>query len=467
MCRQLPYTWGLTVLLLIAFLVAGCNFGSPPPATLQVQFPTLAASAPGTRPPTASLPDGAGSSRPIDPGIRDILDSVQSDRLMVAVGTLVDMQTRHVLSKTTTTIGGIDGARDWLLSQFNAIRAENPDRPISIWTQPVPLTWNGVSVTPYNVVTVFQGTDVGAGVLVLGAHYDSISTDYYNGQAYAPGANDNASGVAALLEIARILAPLSHRATILFVAFAAEETGRQGSLAFVKNYLQAQSKPVDVRGMINLDIIGSEVGHNGEVDHRTIRLFSADPNDSPSRQLARQLALIISTYLDDADPVVQSAEERVGRWGDHQSFSAAGYPSVRVIEGLEDQTRQHTPRDTLDNVQPAYLMRTTRAALAAITILADGPAAPADLSLRMPLTNSQAETLRWTPCPGAVRYLVTLRQTSSLYYDQVFTVAASPAPELTWGGLTQYATVAVAAVDAAGRMGPLTPEMPLSALRRD
>jgi hypothetical protein len=308
---------------------------------------------------------------------------------------------------------------------------------------------------------------VGAGVIVLGAHYDSISTDFTNGQVDAPGADDNASGVAALLEIARILAAQPHRATLLFVAFAAEETGRQGSQTFVKSYLQAQDPPIAVRGMINLDTIGSEVGPNGEIDHQTIRLFSAEPNDSISRQLARQLVLIISTYLpDEVNPVLQSAEERVGRWGDHQPFSEAGYPAVRIIQGLEDQARLHSPRDTFDNVQPGYLMRTTRAALASTIILADGPTPPGDLALRALAGDPQTQVLIWTPVPGAARYLVALRQTSSLYYDQLLTVEASPTPELRWAGFGKYATVAVATVDAAGRMGPLSPEVSIASLLR-
>jgi hypothetical protein len=461
MFRHLPRT----LIPILVFLLLACDISAAPPATLQVQFPTATASRAVT--PTAIIPLGVATSWPVDPAVQGLLDRVQSDRLMITVGTLVDMRTRHVLSRRTETVGGIDGARDWLVGQFNDIRKTYPDQPISVWTQPVPFTWHGVDVAPQNVSAVFQGTDVGAGVIVLGAHYDSISTDFTNGQVDAPGADDNGSGVAALLEIARILAPQSHRATLLFVAFAAEETGRQGSQAFVKSYLQAQEPPIAVRGMINLDTIGSEVGPNGEIDHQTIRLFSAEPNDSTSRQLARQLALIISTYLpDEVNPVLQSAEERVGRWGDHQSFSEAGYPAVRIIQGLEDPARQHSPRDTFDNVQPGYLMRTTRAALASAIILADGPTPPGDLALRALVGDPQTQVLIWTPVPGAAGYLVALRQTSSLFYDQLLTVEASPTPELRWAGFGKYATVAVATVDAAGRMGPLSPEVSIASLLR-
>jgi hypothetical protein len=182
--------------------------------------------------------------------------------------------------------------------------------------------------------------------------------------------------------------------------------------------------------------------------------------------LARQLGLIISTYLDDVDAVIQSAEERVGRWGDHQSFSAAGYPSVRFIQGLEDTARQHTPRDTIDNVQPGFLMKTTRATLISTLILASGPTPPRDIALRISAADSSIETLVWTPAPQAVKYLIVLRRTSSLFYDKILTIEASALPELIVSDLSQYATIAVAAVDSAGRMGPLTPEISIAALRK-
>jgi hypothetical protein len=395
-----------------------------------------------------------------------MLALIQPDSLVLTVSTLVDMHTRHVLSKPTTASKGIAGARDWLVEQFTEIRASNPQRPIDVWTQDVRYTWNNRHIDSENIVTVFTGTDIGAGVVLLGAHYDSITTDFTNGQAFAPGANDNGSGIAAMLEIARVLAPQAHRATIMFVAFTGEETGRQGSLAFVKSYLQAQNPPVELRAMINLDIIGSEMGPNGDIDRRTMRIFSAEPNDSLSRQLARQLALIIKTYLDDVDPIIQSAEERSGRWGDHQSFRAAGYPAVRFIQGLEDLSRQHTPRDTLDNVQPGYLMRTTRAALISVATLADGPRPPTDLVLRPKPEDPTMHTLIWTPVQGVAKYLVTLRQAPSLYYDQIFTVKASAAPELAWTGFNRFATVAIASIDDAGQMGPLSPEISIATLLR-
>jgi hypothetical protein len=453
---------------LVALLVtAACgfsNFAAEPPATLQVQLATVPPTA--TMPPnlTPTPPTGVVPNRPVDPAVGKMLAQVQSDRLMVTVGTLSGMFSRHVLSTKDNPERGIGAARDWLLGRFTGFGPQ-PARQIEVWTQPVQYTWGGgtVNVTS-KMSSLFSWHGRGPNVIVIGAHYDTITTNYSDGKAYAPGANDNASGVAAMLETAEIMAGWPCRATLVFVAFTAEETGRQGSLAFVKNYLQAQISPIPVRAMLNLDIIGSEMGANGEIDRRTIRLFSAEPNDSPSRQLARQMALIINTYMDDANPVVQSAEERTGRWGDHQSFSAAGYPAVRLIQSLEDPTRQHSARDTIEGIQPAYLMRTTRAALASVAILAGGPSAPADMSLSLVTDETHRQTLVWLPVSGAAGYLVALRQTSSVYYDQVITVQA--AHQLTWDGFGRYAAVAVAAFNAEGRMGPFSPERPLANITR-
>ena len=443
--------------MLLGFLigVSACSLYDAPVPTLETRLVATSVPLP-TATSGRALPINATSSHPVDPRVSALLEKVQSDRLMQTVSAMADMRTRHILSRPAAT-SGINAARDWLIRQLGAIRDANPTRPIDVWTQPVPMIFNGVRLTTQNVVTVFQGTDIGGGVVVVGAHYDSMSADFYNGTTAAPGANDNGSGVAALLEIARIVAPTPHRATIMFVAFTAEETGRQGSLAFVKDYLQAQTPPIDVRGMINLDIIGSDVGPNGEVDPRAIRVFSAEPNSSSSRQLARQLALFVGTYMDDVTIVLQSAEERVGRWGDQQSFSAAGYPALRMIEGLENTTRQYSALDTVDNVQADYLMRTTRTALVGVVLMADGPLPPADVARR---TTPSGDLLVWTPAAGASGYVIALRAANSLGYDQVLVV--DHGTQITWDGLARYTYVAVGSVDASGRMGPLSMELDIT-----
>lgn len=428
------------------------------PNMLNLQLPTPTLAPPATPTPQSDVQVG----RPLDRQVWALRDEVQNDRLMHSLSRLVGFGTRHVLSPVDRANYGIGAARDWLFQAFEAIRVAHPNKPIQVWTQPVWYTWQGQQVRAENVIAVLQGSDVGAGVYVVGAHYDSISTPPTDGNAYAPGANDNASGVAALLEIAQIMAGQPQRATLIFVAFTAEETGRQGSLAFVENYLQAHTPPIAIRGMLNLDMLGSMRDANGRTDSRTLRLFSAAPNDSPSRQLARQVALIISTYTDEVLPVLQSSEDRVGRWGDQMSFSAAGYAAVRLIQSLEDHTRQHNGRDSLDAIALDYLMRTTRVALTVVAVLSGGLAPPAAESLSLTAI-SNGHQLAWASVPNAAAYVVALRQTASLGYDMLLTVNSAL---LSWDQFMRYEAISIAAVDANGRFGGFSPEVKVRDLLR-
>lgn len=192
-------------------------------------------------------------------------------------------------------------------------------------TQEFPITWNDIRGTGKNIIGILSGTDVGGGVIILGAHYDSISYSFDDSSAFAPGANDDASGMAALLEVARIMSQRPHRATVIFIAFSAEEIQRAGSKAFVEDYLRAEGGNFDVTAMLNMDIIGSSTGPDGDVNDDEIRLFSADPNESPSRQLARSLNLIATRLAPNMKIIVQEGVDRAGRYSDHMSFSDAGY----------------------------------------------------------------------------------------------------------------------------------------------
>src|SRR5512140_1173356 len=148
----------LCIYLFTLIVLVSCDMSAPLPATLQVQAPTPLPTP--TLPPTALIPAGVATAPPTDSSVRALLDSVQSDRLMITVGTLVDQRTRYVLSHGASTAGGIDGARDWLVNQFSAIRDGSSQQPISVWAQPVLFTWNGARVMSENVALVFQGTDV-------------------------------------------------------------------------------------------------------------------------------------------------------------------------------------------------------------------------------------------------------------------------------------------------------------------
>jgi hypothetical protein len=166
--------------------------------------------------------------------------------------------------------------------------------------------------------------------------------------------------------------------------------------------------------------------------------------------LARALELISFRYLPNMQVIVENEVDRQGRYGDHMSFSEAGIPAVRLIEANEDRARHHTARDTLEDVQATYLMRATQMALLSITVLADGPQPPRNLTLR---ANDQGtRTLVWEPSPGAASYVVALRRPDSVKYDQQFPWTGN---SVDWEGFvsSQFAGLVVIALDASGLMG--------------
>jgi hypothetical protein len=447
--------WFLLILL-------ACNLTEAPP-------PTLVLRATATPPPTigyATLapdeyPESATQIAPIvplsDTTLLNLLSQVEPDRLFQHIDVLAGMRTRHIGSTTVSPTEGIGAAQNYVLNQFYQIRDQSFQNSFTVLTPPQAFSfeWNGAQMAGANIIGVSQGTEVGGGIYILGAHYDSINYNFEDAGGYAPGANDNASGVAALIEIARIMSQRRHRATVMFVAFSAEEVQRKGSTAFVGSYLQAQTPPIAVDGMINLDIIGSSTGPDGSINDREIRIFSAEPNESRSRQLARALNLIASRHAPDMAVVVQNTIDREGRYSDHISFSDAGYPSVRFTEANEDASRQHTERDTIDDIQAGYLVRSTQTILACMTALADGVRAPQNVVLRD--EGNGLRTLVFEPVSGATSYVVALRRPEALKYDPYFETTETT---VTWEGFvaSRFIGLAIASKDANGLIGPFSIE---------
>ncbi|GIL14706.1 MAG: hypothetical protein BroJett038_34260 [Chloroflexota bacterium] len=442
----------LLILSWFAITALACNLsGSDAPPTLvprvtDTPLPTIGYA---TLSPE-ELPQAVVTAAPADANLSSLLNRVESDRLFLHVDALQRLYTRHVNSPDQPD-RGIAAAYRYVRAQFEEIQKASGGS-FSIFDHPFTLDWAGVTTVQYNIVGIIQGKEVGGGIILVGAHYDSISMAPDDPSYNAPGANDNGSGVAALIELARILAARPHRATIMLVAFSAEEVGRKGSIEFVK-YLQARQIPINY--MLNLDIIGSGDGPNGEIRDGEIRAFSAGPNESASRQLARVLELVNFQYMPSMRVTVQDEVDRAGRYGDHMSFSEAGIPAVRLIEALEERQRHHTPQDTIEDIDAVYLARATQTALAAITALADGPPPPRNLSLRD--NSSGTRTLVWEPSPGAAGYIVALRRPNSLYYDQQFPWNGT---SVDWDGFvsSQFAALAVFAIDSTGLMGPPSPE---------
>jgi hypothetical protein len=442
------------------FVVAlACNLSS------DARPPTIAPRATNTPPPTigyATLPPNQlppqatvmPQQSQTQTTLLNLINQVAADRLSMHIAAMQGFYTRHANSTQSDPARGVGAAANYILDQFYQIRDNSYQNSFVVQTQDFPVEWAGSETIGTNVFGILQGTETGAGVLLIGAHYDSISVDFEDGSAYAPGANDNGSGVAALIEIARIMSQQPHRMTVMFVAFAAEEVQRQGSQAFINDYINNVNAPFFVNYMLNMDIIGSSMGPNGAFDDNHIRLFSAEPNNSPSRQLARMLNLITARYVPDMSIILETSADREGRYSDHVSFNDAGFAAVRFIEALEDPNLQHTDRDTWERMRPGYLTRSTQVILACMTALADGPRPPQNIQLRQ--NSNGSRTLVWDFAPDAASYVVALRAPNSPYFNQTFPVIGNNSGE--WGKFTPefYEGVAVAAVDENGLMGPVS-----------
>jgi len=453
--RHFLYPLIACIWLMVAALACNLSSDSRPP-TIVPQLPSP------TPPPTIGyatlepdeLPDQAtiAATNRDETVLLNLLTQVQQDRLMMHVSRLQGFGTRHFGSTFPDPNFGVNAAANYILQEFNSIRDQSQGR-FSATVQPFEFTYEGKGYTGQNVIGILSGYEAGAGVIVVGAHYDSISTERDNPNAPAPGANDNATGVAAVLEVARIMSQQQPRATVIFVAFGVEEINRVGSIAFVNNYIVGNN--IDVSAMINMDIIGSSTGPNGATIDDRIRLYSAIPNESGSRNLARGLHLIARRLIPMMSINLEAASDREGRYSDHISFNDAGISAVRFIEYLEDNTRNHSDRDTIDNVRPVYLTRATQTILGVTTSLADGPRPPRSISLRD--AGNGNRLLVWETTPGATSYTVALREPGSLGYNYFFDVNSN---SVEWDGFTasRWEAIAVAARDERGLIGPMSAE---------
>lgn len=451
-----------SLILLMAFILLACNLGNSP---TRVEPPTLEVRA--TAPPQATLGFSGNSvlsvdvtpqsvSTPVivsDARMMRLISEIDGSRLMEHVRALQNFHTRHVLSTTTDPTRGIGAARSYILSQLKSYEQPSQGR-LSAFVQEFSLDYGGKRTTQQNVVAVVQGSEPNAGWIIVGAHYDSIvSPDFFNGVAFAPGASDNATGTAAILELARVTSQTPHRSSIMFVLFSAEEVGRQGSVAFVE-YLQSLNISSDVIGMINVDTIGNIHDRRGNVNDIDLRVFSQGPNDtSPDRQLARTAEFLSFTESTPLKLLVEDKIDREDRYGDHFSFTEKGYPAIRFIQTFEEKANGD-PRDTYEFIEPDYFLKATQSIMVVLTSLADGPRPPVNISLRS--KGSGVYQLIWEPVADATSYLVALRQSGWLNYGQQIEVAGN---SIDWDGFMSYEGIAIAARGRDGIIGPLSREL--------
>ena len=342
-------------------------------------------------------------------------------RLQATVQRLVSFGTRHTLSDTTSPTRGIGAARAWLRAEFEAL-AKAPGshlRPFEdrFTAEPGPRIPKAAELV--NVGAVLPGRDPARAqeAIVLTGHYDSRASDVMDAAGDAPGAVDDGSGTALVLELARVMATLEPAVTVYFVAVAGEEQGLVGSTHLAK---RLKAEGVQVLAMTSIDIAGNTEGQDGVKDNVSARLFSegvstveteaqrrlreatGGENDGPAREWARYVKRVAEAQVANLDFWVMLRRDRLARGSDHTAFSREGFPAIRLSETHEHYDRQHQDvrvkegrlyGDDLAHFDAAYTAKLARGLQAAVAALAGAPAAPKDVVLGGSV--SPDTTLRW------------------------------------------------------------------------
>lgn len=361
---------------------------------------------------------------PRDPALTALLGELEPARLFSIDSALVSFGTRHTMSDTVSATRGIGASRRWIHAWLTRASAEcggclvvqYDAAPTAVDRAPGKPTVNVV-----NVLATLKGRDTSR-VIVMGGHYDSCicTTDRWDATSDAPGADDDGSGTAAVMELARLFGkrfPQGFDATIIFALYAGEEQGLLGSTNLAKR-LKAEGKLVTAA--FTDDIVGNTVAEDGTRDGKTIRLFAADPDNGPSRELGRYTWAIGGRYPTGLTPLPVWRLDRIGRGGDHAPFVAQGWAGLRFTERLENYKRQHLPTDALKDVDFDYVAKVARLNAAVVGALAQAPATPTGTTFqRDAASGGQAWTLGWQAVPGATSYEVLVRRTSAPQWETV------------------------------------------------
>jgi len=344
---------------------------------------------------------------------------VEAANLRRSVESLVSFGSRHVLSAGEDAGRGTGAARSYLEDQLRAMVSRSGGRlSVSRQAHAVSARRLGQEIEVVNVVATLRGVSDPDRIYVVGGHYDSINGDNRDATDPAPGANDDASGTAAVLEACRVMCEVPFAATILFVCYDGEEMGLLGSTAHAAALRAAEA---EIDGMITNDIVGNTLGMDGVRRRGYLRCFSYAPrgNDSSGRSLARAASFAISRHLDDLELRLVYRGDRFGRGGDHRPFMSQGYPAVRFTEPREDYSRQHQDVTVRDGAPYGdlpgfmdfdYLAKVCRANVATLAELASAPAAPTVVRARG-ARDAYDTRLSWRSVDGAVSYEAVWRLT--------------------------------------------------------
>ncbi len=375
--------------------------------------------------------------------IYDIIDAVSSDRLKSDVQTLVDFGTRNTFSDTISNTRGIGAARRWIKSEFEAI-SKDCNNCLEVFYQKDFVTKKNNTRVPHdawvvNVIAIQKGSKYPNRYIIMSGDIDSRASDTMDFTTDAPGANDNASGMAGALEAARVLSKYTFESSVVYVGLSGEEQGLFGGAGLAA---YAKEKGWDIIGVLNNDMIGNIEGVDGVIDNRTFRIFSepVPPNeterartlrrfyggevDGISRQLARYVHKTTQTYMPEMNPMMVYRLDRFGRGGHHRPFNDLGYAGIRIMEAHENYTQQHQDireengikyGDVIEHVNFDYAKKLTAVNAINMASLASAPPPPKNVAIGGIVEPSAK--FKWDKVKGAKGYKIYWRSTTSPTWD--------------------------------------------------
>src|SRR5437764_5895747 len=384
---------------------------------------------------------GAAPPPSPDAQLRAIIAPVSEAQLTHSIETLVSFGTRHTLSSQTDPKRGIGAALNWAQGQFEGLGLTTV-RPCDTFAGerlPAP-------TRVCDMVAIQRGTERPNDVVIITAHIDSRVSDPMNANAFEPGANDDGSGSAAVLEAARILSEHKFAGTIVYSLDSGEEQGLYGAKV-IAAYAKAQGW--NVIANLNNDIIGNSCGSDGVCDSTHVRVFSEGPrwqghedlarqqrslggeNDAPSRNISRYLDSLADRLKIGLDVRQIWRNDRFGRGGDHTEFLNLGFPAVRFTVAVENYNWQHQDvrvekgvhyGDTIDHIDFPYLAKVAKLNIAALAGIASAPPPPEP---KVEGAVSTDTTLTWAPVSSASEYRVRWRRTDANQWEVSRVVAAN------------------------------------------
>ncbi|MHA7131419.1 M28 family peptidase [Algoriphagus namhaensis] len=427
----------------------------------------------------------------IDTRIYDIIENTSPARIENDIRRLADFGTRNTFSDTLSDTRGIGAARRWIKAEFDKISAECGGC-LEVFYQKDFVTKEGNRRVPkdayvVNVVAVLRGTDYPNSYVMMSGDIDSRASDTMDFEIDAPGANDNASGMAGTLEAARVLSKYKFKHSVAFVGLSGEEQGLFGGAGLAK---YAQEQGWEIVGVLNNDMIGNIEGVDGVIDNRTFRIFS-EPTpaneteqqrrarrftggevDGNSRQLARYIHKQVKTYMPEMNPMMIYRLDRFGRGGHHRPFNDLGFAGVRIMEAHENYTQQHQDIRVEDGIEYGdvikwvnfdYAAKLTAVNAISLAGLAWAPAAPKDVRIGGAVQPST--TLAWeaTEDKNVAGHKIYFRETTSPTWDNF--VYVTGVNEYTLEGIViDNYYFGVAAVGKDGNESPVV--FPLQQIRR-